>query len=78
MVCVRVWGGGVGVYVLHAHACVYGVRICVHVCVHVRVCTCVGGREGGREKRKGEGGRERGVRSVCVCVYACGGGGGRE
>ena len=44
---------------VHAHACVYGVRICVRVCVHLRVCTCVEGKEGWREKRKGEmGGRE--------------------
>ena len=61
-----------GCMCVHAHVCVYGVRICVHVCVHLRVCMCVGGREGRREKSKGEGGRERGVRSVCVCVYACG------
>ena len=41
-------------------------RACVYVC---------GGREGVREKRKGEGGRERGVKGVCMHV---GGGGGRE
>ena len=65
--------------------------VCVYACMCVYMCVCVRvwgeGREGGRkgrgkagrrEKRKGEGGRERGVRSVCVCVYACGGGGGRE
>ena len=33
---------------------------------------------GGREKRKGEGGRERGVRGVCIYVCTCVGGRGRE
>ena len=42
----------------------------VCACVRVYVCTCVeGGREGEKE---GEGGRERSVRGVCICVYMCG------
>ena len=48
--------------------CVHGMReymVCVYACMCVYVC---GGREGGREKRKGEGGRERGV-CMCVCMW---------
>ena len=46
--------------------------VCVYACMCVYVC---GGREGGREKRKGEGGRERGV---YVCMHVGEWEGGRE